>query len=112
MTRHASEPSVDARRSSAPRRVFYLLTTALLLSGCASEQINREYTLMARTIIWREVDTMAELNAACKRKATDAPILGCEYLKAEACEYYSLRNPSLESAGHAVYHCFTGRWHL
>ncbi len=88
---------------------------AILLGACDSSlygtPVKREYTKQRVEVIWQEVTTETELNAACGRSNEDKKILGCAYLGESSCTIFTYKNPAFETLGHEMLHCFAGRWH-
>lgn len=92
---------------------YLLICLCSLVAGCGdtfTTPVNREYTKESALIVWKEVDTEAQLNAACHRSVEDRKILACAEM-GSVCTIYTYRNPPLETLGHETLHCFTGRWH-
>lgn len=92
-----------------------LLSLTIAVAACETflTPVNREYTKQTVAVTWQEVETETQLNAACGRSGEDRRILACAYIAptSNTCTVFTYKNVALETLGHELLHCFTGRWH-
>lgn len=80
------------------------LLLLLLLNGCFTTPVVKQYEKDEVTIRWIRTDKVKEI---CRNDRA----LACALPEASPCLIWTYPDPSWETLGHEVGHCFLGRWH-